>query len=587
MTPPRRIPTKKELERLQRLYKTDERIAERLGNVEPYLVGYWRRKRNVPQYSAPKFSEDEIRVLWERLGDDDNCGAELGISRAAFYNWRRRYGITEKPAFLKLEQMEFQFPGKEYSAQRARNYGKRSATHKLLWEKRDGRRSAVSEEIAIVPDLLALTGASRRALSASGASDNPGAPGAPGRSDALGLDPSTIALGLDAFCVTDGSSGALADAAELRQWAIRFGVTQVSSAHDGSFWETLAAKGALLPGKIIACERGQERFAGALGALGWGLAESEISRLVRSGEICLRTPAVTRVILTGKRYSPISATDITLLLALELARENTAETVVEFCGKSLSGFPVFERQTFCAVGSLGVARSALVPFDSVTRKYCAASGSWPYTGITADNDADYEHSFQFNIEQAQPMVARKRGSGAAQDTAGKQPTLALENSPGESAAPAAQVSISSALGSGVSLHTSEELSGAAVDVVFIGGSPGGHFEQLRQAAEKLRGKQVHENIALFVSPVSRHVYLQALKKGIIRQFIESGAVVLNFGIDSNSLPLFGVAQESIVATTSIEARYSILSRQADRYIVSPATAAAVALSGQIIDHRGL
>ena len=67
----KKIPTKAELLQLQKLYKTDEKIGERLGGVPSYLVAYWRRKKNVPKYSLPKFSESEIRNLWERFGDDD------------------------------------------------------------------------------------------------------------------------------------------------------------------------------------------------------------------------------------------------------------------------------------------------------------------------------------------------------------------------------------------------------------------------------------------------------------------------------------------------------------------------------------
>jgi len=60
------IPTKAELLRLQKLYKTDEKIGERLGGAPAYLVAYWRRKKDVPKYSLPKFSEIEVRNLWER-----------------------------------------------------------------------------------------------------------------------------------------------------------------------------------------------------------------------------------------------------------------------------------------------------------------------------------------------------------------------------------------------------------------------------------------------------------------------------------------------------------------------------------------
>jgi hypothetical protein len=69
-----RIPTKGELLRLQKQFKTDEKIGERLGGVPAYLVAYWRRKKDVPKYSLPKFSEADVRNLWERYGDDEKAG---------------------------------------------------------------------------------------------------------------------------------------------------------------------------------------------------------------------------------------------------------------------------------------------------------------------------------------------------------------------------------------------------------------------------------------------------------------------------------------------------------------------------------
>ncbi|MFQ5607976.1 MAG: 3-isopropylmalate dehydratase large subunit, partial [Candidatus Zixiibacteriota bacterium] len=107
------------------------------------------------------------------------------------------------------------------------------------------------------------------------------------------------------------------------------------------------------------------------------------------------------------------------------------------------------------------------------------------------------------------------------------------------------------------------------------------------AAEKLRGKRTSPDIALFGSPLSGEIYLQALKKGVLRQFVEVGAVIVNPGLDSHALSLFGVTPEQTVATTAIEAQYSSFSRDADRYIVSPVTAAAAALSGRIVDPRGV
>ncbi|HEX9751228.1 MAG TPA: aconitase family protein [candidate division Zixibacteria bacterium] len=101
-----RIPRKTELIRLQALYKTDARIAEALGGIPEYLVTYWRRKKKIPRHTSTKFTQQQIQELWERFGDDFRAGRELNISKAAFYTWRRKYGLVEKPSELRLEQLQ-------------------------------------------------------------------------------------------------------------------------------------------------------------------------------------------------------------------------------------------------------------------------------------------------------------------------------------------------------------------------------------------------------------------------------------------------------------------------------------------------
>src|SRR5512138_1912201 len=156
MTRRRTAPTKTELLQLQKLYKTDEKIGERLGGVPAYLVAYWRRKKNIPKHSLPKFSEVEVRNLWERYGDDEKSGLELGLSKAAFYNWRRRYGIKEKPAFLKLEQLEFNFPGAKLGPTVNALYGKQSVAQKIIARcvPQEREQVEIGETVTIEPDLV-------------------------------------------------------------------------------------------------------------------------------------------------------------------------------------------------------------------------------------------------------------------------------------------------------------------------------------------------------------------------------------------------------------------------------------------------
>ena len=151
---PRRIPTKGELLRLQKLYRSDKKMAEILGgDVTEQLVAYWRRKKGIARYSFPKFSEKDIQDAWDRFGDDFHAGLELGLSKAAFYNWRRRYKITRKPAALKLEQLSLELFTDEKSDHKRQGNGHQTIVQKLLAHRLDQKEVAVGQTYEVEPDV--------------------------------------------------------------------------------------------------------------------------------------------------------------------------------------------------------------------------------------------------------------------------------------------------------------------------------------------------------------------------------------------------------------------------------------------------
>ncbi len=576
MAPPRRIPTKAELLRLQRQFKTDARIAERLGNVDPYLVSYWRRKRNVPNYSAPKFSEKEIGVLWERFGDDDRCGAELGVSKGAFYSWRRRYGIKNKPAFLKLEQMEINFPGDTSPRSISNNQGIRPATHKLIFNKSadSAANSSNGNAIPITPDLVAINNPTATAISYYFATN---------KKPALAVE--RLALMLKDGKFSPDAAGHLNNSlcpGSVHQWAKKMQVRHAYSEVDGNMWNRLYFSGGALPGQLVLCQRGFERFAGAIGALGWWSSDEDLVRTFSTGTAHITTPKVVRVNITGKRYAPIYAVDILINLAANLAEKDYSQRALEYAGSAMMSMPVADRQALCAIGSLIDVRSALTPCDTVTVRHTATLGSWKFDQVSPDRDAEFVDSYQFNIESVKPMVAIKRAlDGVGEFSQQSQLSLSQETTDSSSSENNTNTKKHS-----VTFHTAQEVTGLGVDVVFIGGSPGGDYESLRKAAEALHGKKVADEVRLLVSPTSREVYLRSLKRGILRQLIEAGAVILNPGVDSTSLGLFGISPAAKVATTSVEPLFSSAENTADRYVVSPLTAAISAVNGHLLDPRG-
>lgn len=151
----RRIPTKQELLQLQKLYRTDKKIAQAMGGVSEQLIAYWRRKKGVGKSIFPKYTFMEIKELWERYGDDAKAGAEMQITKQAFYRWRKKYKLLEKPTILKLEQLEFKF----FDEQR-HNRGARSEVpaqtylQKIASYHQDNRFVKINESIEVIPDMI-------------------------------------------------------------------------------------------------------------------------------------------------------------------------------------------------------------------------------------------------------------------------------------------------------------------------------------------------------------------------------------------------------------------------------------------------
>jgi hypothetical protein len=151
----KRIPTKQELLQLQKLYRTDKRIGQALGNASEQLVAYWRRKKGVGKSVFPKYSQREISELWERFGDDLRAGQELGITKQAFYRWRKKYNIFGQPAILRLEQLELRF----FDEQRLNRSGEKvwpaqTFLQKVVSYRQSGEYPIIGQQTSVPIDLM-------------------------------------------------------------------------------------------------------------------------------------------------------------------------------------------------------------------------------------------------------------------------------------------------------------------------------------------------------------------------------------------------------------------------------------------------
>ena len=535
MSPRKKIPTKAELIQLQKIYKTDEKIGEYLGGVPAYLVAYWRRKKNVPRHSVPKFSEKEIRDLWERFGDDDKCGLEFGISKAAFYNWRRRYGIKEKPAFLKLEQLEFDFPGVKSRQPIETLYGKQTIAQKIMARVVSREKVEVGETFDVEPDLVVTHDPFGEVIKKFKSQNTE-----------YVFNPNKVVITL-AGCTVPGSEDSPVPYKAIREFARRQAVRAFYDIRDGFSNQVVIEKGLVMPGQLIS---GNERYSPSFGCLNTYADKIDndlMAALLTSGKVLLEVPSTVRVEINGRRSRGVYTKDIALSVIKQLAGEGLAGKMVEFYGSVVSRMNTNERFTLVNMAMDMKIRGAVIPFDSITRRYLTGRTGSNYLPMISDKNAVYDGLYQINVDQLTPQIICP--------------------------------------GSTDNVKTVTELEGLPAEQIIIGTCVNGRFDDLRVAAEILKGKQIHDDCRLVVIPASRSIYLEALKKGIIRVLVEAGAIILNpgcsFCLDPKS-DLYN-SGKNILATANGGFLNQADDKKSDIYICSPATAAASALNASITD----
>jgi len=532
---PRRIPTKAELLRLQKLYRTDRRIAEALGgDVTEHLVAYWRRKKGVARYSFPKFSEKEILEVWDRFGDDFHAGMELGISKAAFYNWRRRYKITHKPDALKLEQLSLELFTNDKTSRKRIGTGHQPMIQKILSRKVGVKSIEPGAEVEVEPDIALAFRNIGQVLAQFKNNDI-----------TYVWNPGRIILPLDGAIGQNGQEKSdmlknLRDFARIQQIKGFFDIGE------GDILQVAIEQGLVLPGQFVI---GSDMFSpacGCLGAVTMVVSPQEMARIWAGGKARLTVPPTIRVNITGRSPRGVFARDIAHTILAQISNKEVDGKMIEFYGAAVDQMSIAERFTLCCLTMLSGVAGTICPFDSTTRRFINPRARRPFTPILADRNAVYEAEYTYDVNTMKPVIAGF-----------EQPD---------------------------SITPVDEVDGIPIQLVFLGGAGNGRFSDLKIAADVFKGKKVNPDTRVYIQPASKAVYLEALKKGLIRVFIEAGAVIVAPGNIRQDDYFMHPASGEKGLTTGHDCR--LFSGQGELYQSSPATAAASAITGLITNPSG-
>ncbi len=361
-----KAPRKSELQRLQALYKTDARIAEVLS-VPEYLVTYWRRKKRLPRYSAPKFSREQIAELWARYGDDFRCGRELNISKAAYYSWRRKYDIIDRPAVLKLEQLELRLASDELAQPTSTTTAPKTGAQKIV------DRCRTEWPQAIVPVDWRIFRPENGPASAVALSSGP--------------DPQEprSQFAPDAIPITD-----------IREpiWIAE----ELGSVE----WQVAEAR-AVQPGQMVL---GPDHTLAGLGGIGClYLTESDASEI---------PGRVLRLEITRRLSARVDVEDVVFALLARDVDTDWNDAIVEFLGAPIERLPIDRKMKLCSLVVHQGARAALCPFDDVMRRHYGRHLRGRFPQSHPDRTAIYDGEHFLEGRGVEPAVGRTDESGRFQ-----------------------------------------------------------------------------------------------------------------------------------------------------------------------------
>ncbi|MEV8524244.1 aconitase/3-isopropylmalate dehydratase large subunit family protein [Streptomyces sp. NPDC052000] len=315
--------------------------------------------------------------------------------------------------------------------------------------------------------------------------------------------------------------------------------------------QVIAENGLARPGEILACTDSHTCAGGAFNTVARGLGPAEVYAILCTGKTWFQAAPTIRYEFTGTKPNAVSGKDIFLYLAGTYG--DATNHNLEYGGSGLASIPMNDRRTIATQGAEISADFSTFPIDHLARDFLAARGTAPgsYTAADPDPDATYAAVRTVDLSSLEPYVARP-GTVSHNSL----PVSAIEKRP--------------------------------VNQCFIGSCANGQLEDLKTAADIVRGRTVAPGVRLLITPASQEVYRDAMRAGYLQDLADAGAVVTNSTCGACFGYHMGLLAPGEVCLTSSTRNFPgrMGSPDAEIYMASPATVAASALTGHVTDPRG-
>lgn len=346
------------------------------------------------------------------------------------------------------------------------------------------------------------------------------------------------------------------------------------------------------PGKTIVCGDSHTSTHGAFGALAFGIGTSEVEHVLATQTLWQTKPKTLKLEVNGKLAPGVTAKDVILYIIAKYGIGFGTGYVIEYCGEAIRNMSMDERMTVCNMSIEGGARAGLVSPDETTfaylkgRKYVPAGEEFnqlveKWAALASDEDATYDQIIEIDGADIAPMVSWGTNPSMTAPVDGRTPLLSeceTENS---------RKAVERAL-QYMGLKEGQSIEDIAVQHVFIGSCTNSRIEDLRAAAEVIKGKKVHPNVRALVVPGSQAVKAAAEAEGLDKVFTEAGFEWRHAGCSMClSMNADIVPPGEHCASTSNRNFEGRQGTGARTHLVSPAMAAAAAIYGHFADVRNL
>ena len=317
---------------------------------------------------------------------------------------------------------------------------------------------------------------------------------------------------------------------------------------EGICHQVLPEKGLVEPSKIIVGADSHTCTYGAFGAFSTGMGSTDMAMVYATGKTWFMVPESIKIEITGTLPQDISSKDIILKIIGEIGIGGGTYKTAEFCGNTIDTMDISSRMTMCNMAvEMGAKNGIMEPNKSTIEYVTKRTGKTKkqLNILKSDKNTEYSEEFYFDINNLEPQISCPND---------------VDN-----------------------VKKISKVQGTHIDQGFIGSCTNGRLEDLQAAAKILKNNKVHDDVRLIIIPASKEIYNKALEEGLIKIFLDSGAIVCNPGCGPCLGGHMGVLSEGETSISSTNRNFKgrMGDPKSNVYLANPAVVAASTIKGFI------